>query len=113
MTAKKTPEPKALVPVQPPQLLSTAEILAHPVVREMSARLETIQGLLQNLPRLVGEAVAAANQVPHERSFGPPVPLIAPLGEVEIHKRKLVVDGKTFRVKPAKKESPREIRKPR
>jgi len=64
MSSKKEPESKGLVPAQTPRELSTAEILSHPVVREMSARLETIQGLLQNLPRLVGEAVAAANQVP-------------------------------------------------
>ena len=80
--------------------ISTEVILSHPVFRDMAARLQTIHGMLEGLPKAIGAAVAEANRKPPEGASGPPVPLINP-GNVEIGPRRLKIDGKTFNVKPA------------
>lgn len=96
---KKSSESKALAKSK--SAVSAEMILSHPVFQEMSRRLETVQGMLQNLPAAIGEAVAAAQaQRPPEGASCPPIPLIAPEGDIEIHPRKLMVDGKSYDVQP-------------
>lgn len=81
--------------------VSAEMILSHPVFQEMSKRLQTVQGMLENLPAAIGEAVAAATaQRPPEGASGPPVPLIYPQGDIEINPRKLTVDGQSYSVEP-------------
>lgn len=91
----------------------TAEmILQHPVVKEMAARLENVQKLLQHLPEAIGRAVAEAS------APKPPMPPPAP-GQplcvvkptpiefgvpIELHPQRMVAGGATFDLpKPSKK----------
>lgn len=84
---------------------TTEAILSHPVVRDMSARLETMQKILQALPQVIGQAVAEAMQRPPEGASGPAIPVVD-VKEVEILPRKLTVDGRQFDVKL---QPPRQI----
>jgi hypothetical protein len=89
----------------------TQQILAHPVVREMATQLSTVKRMLEELPKLIGEAVAEATRRPPEGASGPPVPRID-VGSVEIHRHGLKVDGKEFtNDQMKKKEHEREISK--
>ena len=44
------------------QGLTMEQVLQHPVVKEMSARLETLQRTMESLPELIGRAVAEAQK---------------------------------------------------
>lgn len=67
MPKKKKPE-KGLSIRENKGELTTAQMMAHPVIREMTARIETMSALLSNLPRLIGEAVAASQNIPSGRA---------------------------------------------
>lgn len=99
---KKKPQGKSLIPAKLETDLTVERVLAHPAVQEMSARLATVQKMLGELPRMIGEAVAEAqrNQAP-VGAKGPPVKLVDHK-DVEIHKDRLVVDGKRFETKDRK-----------
>lgn len=110
---------KELISRKQNQELSLEAVLAHPAVKELSSRLETLQGMLRGLPQAIGEAVAAATAAaelrkPPAGASGPRVPMIGnEIGtEIEIHQRKLVVGGQVYDVKPVQqKERPRAIKR--
>ena len=53
------------------QEMSVRELMAHPVVKEMSDKIEALQGVLSSLPEAIGRAVDSA-MAERERSKHPP-----------------------------------------
>lgn len=97
MSDKKKGPKQALAQVKEAQTLSLEQALAHPVVQQMSKKLEEMRQLVQGLPEAIGRAVAEAQRgsrtVPV--AFGPPVVLQQSNVNVEFHKKgRIVQDGK-------------------
>lgn len=103
MSKKKTKG--SLVESKAGQALTAEQILAHPVVRQMSTQLEQLRNLVQSLPEAVGRSVAAAMKAgagtPLEPSYHM-VDTTAPGVEVNIGKDKIVVGEQVFPVAPMK-----------
>lgn len=96
MAKKSTTKNRGLTQKKPE--VAAAAILSHPIFRDVAQRLEMMHKLLRDLPVAVGEAVAEASRRPPAWASGPPVPLLEPK-TIEIHGKKLIIDGKTINVK--------------
>jgi len=80
--------------------LTMEQVLAHPVVQQMTRRLEEMREIVQGLPEAIGRAVAQATKRPPAGACGPPVPILNPK-EVEFHKGgKVIEDGKVIEYVP-------------
>lgn len=93
---------KGLIPAKLETDLTVERVLAHPAVQEMSLRLQTVQNMMENLPRMIGEAVAQAMKTAPPGTKGPPIKVVEH-AVVEILKDRLVLDGKQFETKDRKK----------
>jgi hypothetical protein len=109
MTKKKDKPDKGLIKKEADAALQ--QVMSHPVFQDMSNRLKTVQGMLKDLPNVIGAAVAESLRKPPEGASGPPMPLLSPT-TIEIHRNKLVVDGKTTTLKDMPvKSTERQIEK--
>lgn len=72
--------------------LTVEQVLAHPVVRELSSQLKAMKQVVDALPELIGRAVKEATRRPPVGASGPPVPLMRKNDGVEFHKGGKVVD---------------------
>lgn len=75
------------------------QIMAHPAIQELSARLDAVKQMLGTLPEAVGRAVAEALNGPPEKSWHPPVPVASEFGKggpIEITKDGITAGGKTY-----------------
>ena len=97
MSSKKKNPKQELAQVKEAQALSLEQALAHPVVQQMSKKLDEMRQLVQGLPEAIGRAVAEAQRAgarPRVLS-GPPVALQPQNTNVEFHRKgRIVQDGK-------------------
>jgi hypothetical protein len=97
MSDTKKPKKQELAKVKETQALSLEQALAHPVVQQMSKKLDEMRQLVQGLPEAIGRAVAEAQRAsrPVSRISGPPVGLQPQNANVEFHRKgKIIQDGK-------------------
>jgi len=89
--AKKKDE-RGLAKHESSKALTVEHVLAHPVVRELSAQLKAMKQVVDALPELIGRAVKEATRKPPAGASGPPVPLMSKNDGVEFHKGGKIVD---------------------
>lgn len=89
--AKKKDE-RGLSRQEPSRALTVEQVLAHPVVRELSTQLKAMKQVVDALPELIGRAVKEATRKRPEGASGPPVPLMPSNKGVEFHKGGKIVD---------------------
>lgn len=96
---KKKDEKGALVQAKAgdQQAISLEQAMAHPVVQQMTKKLDEMRQIVEGLPEAIGRAVAEAQRAGRvaPRASGPPVSLRTDNANVEFHRKgRIVQDGK-------------------
>jgi hypothetical protein len=98
MGEKKKGDKKGLVKADEAasHAISLEQAMAHPVVQQMSKKLDEMRSLVQGLPEAIGRAVAEAQRAGKTiQASGPPVALRPANANVEFHRKgRIVQDGK-------------------
>lgn len=81
-------------PAEQTQALSLEQVLAHPVVQEMSKKLEEMRELVAGLPEAVGRAVAAHQSAARAQPLSAaPIQVKGDNVGVEFHRKGKIVQG--------------------